>query len=238
MITHSDKIYVFLSTLFAVFLVMANLVYQKFVSLPFPFLLSFELSVGAIIYPITYLITDLITEFYGRERARFCVKNALIMNVIIAFAIIGMDHLQATSWSSVNNDIFHKVFGQFNIAFVGSIIACYVSQLIDISLYLWIRTLTGEKWLWIRNNVSIAVSLFVDTLIVNCFLNFYNILPTDQIGKIIFNSYLFKLIFTLCNTPVFYMAVKMIRWVLERSTHPVGVDTQESMQIGTSKVVN
>ena len=66
--------------LFSVILVMGNLIYQKFVSLPiFPFH-TFELSVGVILYPLTFLLADLITEFYGKPSARFCVKLAIIIS--------------------------------------------------------------------------------------------------------------------------------------------------------------
>lgn len=206
-----DSIYTTLCVLFSVLIVMGNLIYQKFVILPiFPFLV-FELSVGAILYPLTFLLTDLITEFYGKEKANFCVRLAIFMNVIAAIIIFGMDRLQATSWSNVDNLIFHKVFGLFSVAFIGSVIACYVSQALDILIYLWIRRATKGKWLWARSMGSTMVSLFVDTLIVISFMTAFKVLPIEKIWLLIINSYLFKFFFSFFSTPLFYLAVRIIK---------------------------
>ena len=109
-----------------------NLTYQKFVSLNIPLFHSFDLSVGAILYPLTFLITDLIAEFYGKIRANFCVKFAMITNIIMASIICFMDYLPATSWSKINDEMFHQIFGFYTIGFLSSITACYISQKIDI----------------------------------------------------------------------------------------------------------
>ena len=86
-----EKIYIFLCAAFATLIVTGNLIYQKFVYLPILPFHTFELSVGAILYPLTFLITDLIAEFYGKDKARFCVKLAIAMNVLTAIIIGGMD---------------------------------------------------------------------------------------------------------------------------------------------------
>src|SRR3989338_8284849 len=135
----SDRIYISLCGLFAVLIVTGNLVYQKFVILPILPFHTFELSIGAILYPFTFLISDLLAEFYGREKARFCVNLALSLNILIAFIIFSMDHLQATSWSTVDNKTFHQVFGHSAGASLISVFACYVSQRFDISAYLFVR---------------------------------------------------------------------------------------------------
>jgi hypothetical protein len=212
--TASDKIYTSLCVLFSVLLVTGNLIYQKFVSLPLFSLPNLELSVGAILYPLTFLLTDLITEFYGKEKARFCVRLAITMNVIVALTIAGMDQLTATEWSKIDNDAFHKVFGFYSVAFMGSVIACYVAQMADVSIYLWIRKLTGNKWLWLRNNGSTTISLFLDTSIVISFMAIFGILPLERMGTLIGNSYLFKFFFTICSAPLFYMGFWIIRQLL------------------------
>lgn len=209
--TKVEKIYAGLCILFSVLIVTGNLTYQKFVALPLLPFHTFELSVGAIIYPLTFLITDLIAEFYGKERARFCVQFAISMNVLVAIIIAGMDMLQATEWSKIDNHTFHKVFGLYSVAFIGSIIACYLSQAVDITLYLWIRKITKGNWLWIRNNGSTAVSLLIDTFVVISFMTLFGVLPLEQMGSLILNSYSFKLFFTICSTPLFYMCVGIMR---------------------------
>ena len=209
--TRDESIYTSLCVLFSVLIVMGNLIYQKFVSLPLLPFHTFELSVGAILYPLTFLLTDLITEFYGKEKANFCVKLGISMNILVACMIAGMDQLEATDWSKIDNVLFHKVFGLYSIAFIGSILACYTAQTVDIMLYVWIRKITKGKWLWVRNNGSTAVSLFVDTFIVITFMTLFHILPLERMWPLIMNSYFFKLFFSICSTPLFYLLVKIIK---------------------------
>lgn len=214
----SDKIYTTLCVVFSLFIVVGNLIYQKFVFLPILPFHIFELSVGAITYPLTFMLTDLIAEFYGKNKANFCVRLAIVMNIIIALVIMMMDKLNATEWSKIDNITFHRVFGLYSVAFIGSIIACYIAQLFDITIYLWIRKLTGSRWLWLRNNGSTAISLFIDTCIVINFMSMFGILPIDRLWPLIINSYLFKLFFTVCSTPLFYACVGIIRWLLKNET--------------------
>jgi len=215
--TAVDRMYIILCAFFSVLIVVCNLTYQKFVFLPALPFHTFELSVGAILYPLMFMLTDLIAEFYDKKRATFCVRLAIAMNVVAAFIVTGMDHLQATPWSKIDNALFHKVFGLYGLAFVAIIFACYVAQLVDITLYLWIKKLTRGKWLWLRNNGSTAISLFVDTFVAINLLTLLDIFPRDHMWIIIANSYSFKLFATVCNTPLFYVLVGMIkRFVMPR----------------------
>ncbi len=211
-----EKIYVFLCVVFSVLVVTGNLIYQKFVQLPIFSIYIFELSVGAIIYPFTFLILDLIAEFYGREKSKFCIKLAISMNIIVATIIIIADKLNATSWSRVSNLEFNHIFGLFSIAFIGSIIASYISQSVDVIFYLWLRRLTRDRLLLIRNILSTAASLLIDTCIVICFLSFFGVLPKDQMANLIINSYTYKLFFTIFSGPLFYFAVKGINTILHK----------------------
>ena len=208
-----DRIYTIICVLFAVLIVMGNMIYQKFVALPIIPFHTFELSVGAVIYPLTFLLTDLIAEFYGKNKANFCVKLALTMNIVVALLIAMMDKLSATEWSKIDDITFHKVFGLYSVAFIGSIIACYTAQLVDISIYLWIRKITSGKYLWLRNNGSTAISLLVDTSIVISFMCIFGALPIDKMETLIINSYLYKLFFTICSTPLFYAIVWLIKYI-------------------------
>jgi uncharacterized integral membrane protein (TIGR00697 family) len=209
--TQTEKIYTGLSILFSGIIIIGNLTYQKFVVLNIPLIHSFELSVGAILYPITFLISDLIAEFYGKEKANFCVKFAILMNIIIAIILGCMDYLHATSWSKIDDNMFHIIFGFYGVAFIGSLIACYISQKIDILLYLRIKTLTGSKYLGLRNFLSSSISLFIDTFIVVGFMTIFGILQIEYMWLLIGNSYSWKLFFTICMTPLFYLCAFMIR---------------------------
>jgi uncharacterized integral membrane protein (TIGR00697 family) len=193
------------------------LIYQKFVILSIFDFHVFELSVGVILYPFTFLLTDLIAEFYGKEKASFCVKLAICMNILSVLIIYSMDNLEATKWSKVNNETFHKIFGHCGYAIIGSILACYISQLVDISLYLWIRKITKGRYLWMRNNFSTSISLFIDTSIVISFLTFFGILSADHFWTLISNSYSYKMCVTILSTPLFYLCVKTIKMLGNKS---------------------
>lgn len=209
--SNAEKIYTGLCVLFATLIVLGNLTYQKFVSIPILSIHVFQLSVGAILYPLTFLITDLISELHGKEKAKFCVSFGIVTNIIIALILALMDYLTATSWSKIDDATFHKIFGLYSISFTASIIACYISQAVDISLYLWIRKITKGKHLWLRNNLSTAISLFIDTFIVIGFMVLFNILTEEHLWLLIKNSYSWKLFFTISSTPLFYLCVSIFR---------------------------
>jgi uncharacterized integral membrane protein (TIGR00697 family) len=204
--TKDEEIYTGLSVFFTSLLVLGNLTYQKFIVLKTP-LYHFELSVGAVLYPLTFLLTDLITELYGKEKATFCIRWGMVMNILVALIISLMDALPATSWSKINDQTFHAVFGYYTIAFIGSLIACYTAQAVDVILYLWIRKITHGKYLWLRSNGSTCISLLIDTTVVIGFMTFFGIFSVAQMVPLILNSYSWKLLFTLCSTPLFYLSV-------------------------------
>lgn len=208
----SDKIYLTLCTLFSVLFVVGNLIYQKFVTLPILSFYPLELSVGAILYPLTFILTGLISEFFGGTKVKFCIHLAICMNILINLIIIGMDSLEATEWSRVNTKTFHHVFGFYNIAFIASIIACYIGQRLDATLYLWIHHLTGKRWLWLRSYASSTLSLLVDTCIVIGILTLFSILPKERMGTLIIHTYLFKSFFIICCSPLTYVGF----WIIQR----------------------
>jgi len=205
------KIYTAICAFFIVLMVVNNLIYQKFVYLPLYFH-QFELSVGAIFYPLTFLLTDLIAEFYGKEKASFCVRLSISINCLMLLLIILMDNLTATSWSKIDDETFHRIFGMFINSFGASMIACYISQMLDMRIYLFIKKITGSRFLFIRSNLSMAISLLLDTAIVVGILTYFDVLPYEKMITLIMNSYLFKLTFSIFSTPIFYLGVALIKY--------------------------
>ncbi|MBA8666614.1 queuosine precursor transporter [Holosporaceae bacterium 'Namur'] len=208
-----EKTYVSLCAIFSVLVTTGNLIYQKFVYLPLLSFHTFELSVGAIIYPFTFMVADIIAEFYGAEKAKFCVRLSVIMNIMVAFIVIIATRLEATVWSKVSNSEFVHIFGSFNVAFISSIIASYVAQSLDVVLYMRIKKLSRGKFLLLRSNLSTAISLLVDTTLVISLLAIFDILPKEQALILIVNSYMYKLFFTLCGNPLFYFLVKGAKFI-------------------------
>lgn len=212
----ADKVYLTLCTLFTVIVLIGNLTYRKFVHLPLFSLFHFELSVGVILYPFTFLITDLIAEFFGRKKAQFCIVLSIIINLLAALIITGMDYLEATEWSILTDDTFHFVFSTYSVALLASLLACFISQRVDVAIYLFIKKLTRARWLWLRNYLSTAISLLVDTTIVIFIMNYFGILPEDKALSILKNNYVFKLMIALCFIPLFYFGYYILQRLLRR----------------------
>ena len=210
MIVVQHKIYTALSILFTMLIVLGNIVCQKFVYLSILSLHTFELSAGCILYPVTYMLSDLIAEFYGKESARYCIRVAMAMNIIMALLLAFIDQLTATQWSKVDNLTFHNVFGLYSVFLMGSLLACYISQYIDITIYLLLRGITRGKIIWLRTLVSTSLSLFIDTCVVVCFTALFGALPFEQVSSLIFNSYLYKLCASVCCVPLLYAGILFI----------------------------
>lgn len=214
-------IYLILAAMFIASLVSSNLIFQKFVywdpwglmSTYKPFgLEKFEFSVGLMPYPITFLITDILSEIYGRKRANQVVIAGLFASLFTLLIVYTSELAPATSWSPLNNEIFEKVFG-LSFAAVGASMAAYiVAQFIDIRIFHFWKTLTKGKHLWLRNNASTFVSQFVDTSLVLLLLCSLNVLKWDLFGLLLLNGVLFKILVAALDTPLFYLTT----WVFRR----------------------
>ncbi len=210
----TEKLYIGLCVLFSVIIVIGNLTYQKIVNFsmwPFGML---ELSVGALTYPFTFVITDLITEIYGKEKAKFCTLLAILSSIFVVTVISFMTKLEATPWSKLDNETFAMVFGMYGLAFVSSLTAMYIAQNLDIILYAYIKKLTKGKFMWLRNSCSTAISLFIDTMVVLTLLGIFGVFPKEQIWPLILNSYKFKLVATVFGIPLLYLAANNLKKTL------------------------
>jgi uncharacterized integral membrane protein (TIGR00697 family) len=208
--SQKDKLYTFLCSFFTLLVVMSNIVYQKFVTISL-FYYKFEISSGAIFYPFTFLLTDLIAEFYGRKKVKFCLNTTIVLNILVALYLLAITNLKATEWSNVNNQTFHSVFGFYGFSFIGSLIACYCSQQLDVVLYLSIRKITRMKYLWWCNHISSSISLFFDTCIVIGLMKLFGIIKISHLWSLIMASYSFKYLITFLCIPIFGISVKLLK---------------------------
>lgn len=208
-----ERVYICLTTVFVVLIILGNFIYQKFAYIPFVFH-TFELSCGVITYPVTFLITDLIAEFYGKNRARFTVKLGIALSIVVVGIMYIATSLEPTPWCLKINEEFNHVFGFFGKAFGCSLVATYCSQRLDVFIYLGIKKLTKGRIIAFRNFFSTSISLFVDTFIVLSLMTLLKAIPANQYTSLIFQSYGFKLLFSTLAVPVFYILVKVLRMYL------------------------
>ena len=163
------KLYLILASLFITSLVVSNLIFQKFFYWhPFDIEIFgeklFYLSVGILPYPITFLITDLISEIYGKKKANQVVTVGIFAAIFSTLIIYVADFVPAMENSPVDDLLFRKVFGSTIIAVLSSMLSYLFAQYIDIHIYHFWKNLTKGRMLWLRNNFSTFFSQFVDTL--------------------------------------------------------------------------
>jgi uncharacterized integral membrane protein (TIGR00697 family) len=207
----AEKLYIGLAAIFIASLVSCNLIFQKFfIWNPFG-IFQFEVSVGILPYPITFLITDIISEIYGKKRANQVVVVGLFSTVFVMGVVALADIVPATDWSPVSNETFTMVFGLTGVAVAASMFAFLMAQFIDIRIYHFWKNLTKGKYLWIRNNFSTMTSQFVDTLSVLVLLCFFEAIQWDKFSTLLINGFLFKVIVALIDTPFLYLFVNLIK---------------------------
>jgi uncharacterized integral membrane protein (TIGR00697 family) len=199
--TRRNIIFVLLAGFFITNAIMGEMIGGKIIQIG-----PFALSIGIIPWPVVFLSTDLINEYFGREnvkRLTFLTAGLIIYAFILLYLAM---QFNAVAFSPVNNAAFNKVFGQSMWIIVGSLVAFLCSQLIDVVVFWAIRTRTGKKWLWLRATGSTIVSQLIDTFIV-AGIAFW--LP----GKISFSQYLSlsitgysaKLLIAISLTPFIYL---------------------------------
>jgi len=169
------------------------------------------LSVGILPWPVVFLTTDLINEYYGQKGVRqisFLTAGLVLYAFLILFLT---ERMPAVEFSPVDDATFHRVFLQSQWIMAGSLVAFLVSQFLDVWIFTRIRSLTGKRFIWLRATGSTLISQGIDTFLVQG-VAFY--LP-GQISfqewmSIASNSYVFKLGIALSITPLLYLGHALI----------------------------
>ena len=210
------QIFLYLASLFITSLVVSNLIFQKFFYWqPFEATVFgiplFELSVGILPYPITFLITDLISEIFGQKKA----NQVVVAGIFASFFSIGIlllaDFVPAIQSSPIDNETFSQVFSLSPLAVLASMIAYLFAQFIDIKLYHYWKKVTQGKHLWLHNNFSTFASQFLDTFTVILLLCLFGVLPWDLFLGLVVSGFIFKVLVAAIDTPFLYLSVYLIR---------------------------
>ena len=213
--SQANNLYLILAGIFIASLVSCNLIFQKFfqidIWIPFIGNYTFAQSVGLLPYPVTFLVTDIISEIYGRKKANQVVTAGLIASLFMLVVVTAADYSSATSWSPVDDATFNKVFGLSGAAVFASMMAYLFAQYIDIRLFHFWKQLTKGKHLWLRNNASTVFSQFIDTFSVLFLLCTFNVLEWDRFSVLLINGFLFKVFFAAFDTPIIYFITYYLR---------------------------
>ncbi len=198
------KLYTILSAIFLTALVLAEVTGGKLIQMSVGNDLAFTLTMGVIPFPITFIVTDIINEYYGRTGIRFVTFIGMTM---VAFALLLLQvqmAIPAAAISPVPDAAFNTVFGISGRIILGSLAAYLVGQLVDIRVFHFIRRKTGQRMLWLRATGSTIVSQFIDSFIV-LYIAFLGPLSALQILNIGFTNYVYKFCIAVAITPVLYI---------------------------------
>ena len=212
----AQKLYLYLAALFITSLVVSNLIFQKFFYwYPFNWEIMgnslFELSVGILPYPITFLVTDLISEIFGKKAANRVVVAGIFSSFFSMGILLLAGVVPALPNSPIDDATFNNVFALSPIAVLASMMAYLFAQFIDIRIYHFWKNLTKGRHLWLRNNFSTFASQFIDTFTVIGLLCVFGVLPWDDFLGLLISGVVFKILVALIDTPLLYLGVNWIR---------------------------
>ena len=204
-----DQFYLVLAGIFIASLVTCNLIANKFVTVDFGFKV-FIVSAGILPYPLTFLVTDLISELYGQKKANLIVFSGFVASLfVLLFLWIGGQFNSIPS-SIVDDVTYNSVFQNAWRLIAASMVAYLFAQIIDVRIFHFWKRLTNGKHLWIRNNGSTIVSQLVDTILVICIL-FFGVWESDQILSAIIDGWLFKMLMAFLDTPIIYGILYLLK---------------------------
>lgn len=216
-----EYVFLVLAGLFIASLVVCNLIVQKFFLWePFGIREYFYLSAGILPYPLTFLVTDILSECYGKRRANQVVMSGLVASVFVVAVVWFADRIPSIGGVDVDTGVaiegeqfdhyFHQIFGKTGRAVAASMVAYLFAQLVDIQIFHFWRRLTKGKHLWLRNNGSTVLSQLIDTTLVVSLL-FVGTEAQGRIPQMILAGWTFKAGAALLDTPFFYGAVWWFR---------------------------
>ena len=205
----AERLYYILGTLFVTALITCNLIANKFVSIDLGFK-EFVISAGVLPYPITFLITDILSEFYGQKKTTQVVLAGLIASVFVLFILWLGSQFPSINGSIVDDAMYNAVFQNAWRVIAASMLAYIFAQLIDVRLFHFWKNLTNGKKLWVRNNFSTIISQGIDTTLVVLVL-FSGVESWYTIRGYIADGWLFKIIFAAFDTVLIYLVMFWVR---------------------------
>jgi uncharacterized integral membrane protein (TIGR00697 family) len=196
------KLFLFLVGGFVTTLIIGDLIGGKLYAKTF-FGIEFVISVGMIPFPVTFLLTDLINEFYGKKMAQQVTKVGFWMAVLTITLLYTASVVPYWEHTAITQASYENVFlGSFRI-FAASLTAYMISQYTDIAVFTAIKKITQNRLLWLRATGSTVVSQLIDTCVIQT-LAWTGKLPQKAILSIIVTSYVVKVIAALLLTPLIY----------------------------------
>ena len=204
-----DQLYIILVGIFIASLVTCNLIANKFVTINLGFKV-FIVSAGILPYPLTFLVTDLISEIYGQKKANLVVFAGFVASIfVLSFLWLGAQFNSIPS-SIIDDFTYNAVFQNAWRLITASMAAYLFAQFVDVRVFHFWKKLTNGKHLWLRNNCSTMASQLIDTTLVISIL-FVGVWDTNQILSAIIDGWIFKMLMALLDTPIIYAIIYFLK---------------------------
>jgi uncharacterized integral membrane protein (TIGR00697 family) len=201
-----NQLFIVLAATFVTALIVANCIAGRVLQIG-----PIVVSVGVIPFPITFLLTDVVNEYYGKPGARFLTLVGLAMLLLTTGILAVAGALPTAADSYVSESAYQQVFGLSARLFVASLCAYLLGQLSDIFCFHLLKRVTGSRMLWLRATGSTALSQVVDTAVVN-YAVWLGVFPAGRIAEMAGWSYLYKMAVAVALTPLLYVA----HWIIVR----------------------
>jgi uncharacterized integral membrane protein (TIGR00697 family) len=185
--------------------------------------LELAVSAGMIPFPVTFLLTDLINEYYGKRLARVVTWIGFGMATLTLGLVLAAGALPSASFTAIADTCYTDVFTDSVRIFGASLAAYVVAQLTDIAVFHRLKRLTSNRFLWLRATGSTAVSQLVDTVAIQS-LAWIGTPQEPLIPKLILTSYLVKLVIAVGLTPVVYAGHALVGRLLGMRPVVLGPD--------------
>ena len=217
------RLYIVLAALFVTSLCVGDLVGNKLIRINlFGWILP--MPAGMLCFPVTFLLTDLVNEFYGKSAARFLTFvgfGMVVYTMVILRAAVGLPahHFITPEYQAQYATIF---LGSQRIL-VASVTAYLIGQLLDIFVFNFLKRVTANRFLWLRATGSTVVSQLIDTIVVQT-LAFYSFLTWHNVGRVVLTAYVLKLIIAILLTPLIYMGHSIVEKKLGLKAIVLGPD--------------
>ena len=206
MMERQEKFFIVLSGLFTGLLVLANIIATKLISIELGGY-TFFVPAAVLAYAVTFSITDSISEVWGKERTNWLVFTGFLTSVVAAILIkLAINLPAAPFWQQ--QEQFQSILGANLRITIAGMVAYLISQYHDVWSFHFLKQKSNGKMLWLRNNVSTAVSQLLDTTIFIT-IAFYGIIP--DLFTMILSQYAVKLMIAVIDTPIVYGIVYLVR---------------------------
>ncbi|MBZ4396539.1 queuosine precursor transporter [Myxococcus faecalis] len=222
------QLFVVLAAVFVTALVVGDLIAVKLFEVHLGGVVA-VMSIGILPFPVTFLLTDILNEFYGKRTARFVTWVGFFM-AIFAFAVIAIavqvpiaPLTRAPDYQGTVESAFNNVFDGSQRILVASMAAYLVGQFTDIALFNLLKRVTKNRLLWLRATGSTLVSQLIDTVVMQ-FVAWTGVLPTKVIVGIVLSSYVVKVLVAVGLTPFIYLGHSLVERKLGIKPLVLGAD--------------